>query len=191
MSVVLDHGYSSLDWADLKDEEKKFLSQHVRPHLGDLLRYGYRTQQVAKVDLVVAHEKGRRVVEIKSYRGQVYRLDSETEAKTLLQVFRYALAVRKYGLEGIEYLIEAPKIDPKFEIKLLQALQVTGIPFEFRHENGTTKVVGRHQLDPLGPMEMLPDQRTRPLPPLPSQNGDSIGREKEIPLQPVSEAVPA
>lgn len=170
--VVLD-AVVPIDWSQLRPDETRFLRERVHPDLDDTLRLSYLTHLDAKTDALVLRRNGGRLVEIKSSRASEFRPDDHATAKDLLQIFRYALAVRRWRLQGIEYIIDAPDVSPRFLGALTETLELTKVPYLLRVINHRERVT-RKGLDYPVLHRRPPVRRTRPLPwPVESNGGDA------------------
>lgn len=163
--VQLDQSFR-VDWIDLTEADRNFLTTHVDPHLELHVRYRYETHRDTKVDIVVDRPQGQRIVELKNYRRRAMYISGEKAAKVLLQVFRYALAVRRHHLEGMEFVILADEPDRSFIQLLHEALKTTNVPYRLRVLNHRENAVA-DGLDYPVIERKVSQKRKRPLPALP------------------------
>lgn len=158
-----------VDWNDLNDAEKAFLRDHVVRNLSPRLRRDFHHQVGANADLAVKCPRGVRLVELKTYHGGRYRPERQEEARILLQILRYGLAVRRYGLQGVEFVIQSERVCNSFLRKIFSAFEATGVPYLLRHESaGSIRTWSKQLHCPEFPRDK-PQRRLRPLPVLPGE----------------------
>ncbi|HEX5035723.1 MAG TPA: hypothetical protein VFX30_01005 [bacterium] len=158
-----------VDWNGLNVAEKAFLRDHVVRNLSPRLRRDFHNQVGANADLAVKCPRGVRLVELKTYHGGRYRPERQEEARILLQILRYGLAVRRYGLQGVEFVVQSERVCNAFLRKILSAFEATGVPYLVRHESaGSIRTWSKQLHCPEFPRDK-PQRRLRPLPVLPGE----------------------
>ena len=156
-------------WDRLPEEQRQIIEREIRP-LFENRGYDYSRQQASEVDHVYRTIDGRRrLVEVKVSRRSNYAPGTEEIGKVVLQVFRHALLVRQHGMEGLEYRITAPSVNPRWISRLQDILNYTGVPWVLtvrETASGRTRVLenGMEALRGDGAISARP---LRPIPALP------------------------
>jgi len=138
VGVVHDRSLA-IDWGRLTRDEDAY----IRKRLEKDIRFPFRCQRDASVDIYYQMGNGhRRIVEVKMALGYL-DFPNEDFAKELLQVFRHALLARFYKMEGVEYVLYAPRFARRVVERIQEILELTGTNYVLylRCPNGKTQVI--------------------------------------------------
>ncbi len=182
-------------WRLLPEEQRQFLEREVRP-VFENRGYDYTRQQASEVDQLYRTGEGRRrLAEVKLSRRSNYSPGPEEIGKVLLQVFRHGLLVRQHELEGMDYRITAPTVNPRWVLRLRETLNLTGVPWTLTVRETAS---GREQVFEAGMTALrgsgtLPARRLRPIPAAPglaaTETSEAAPVETPAEAEPWSEAM--
>ena len=147
MDVTFD-----LDWGEgdeaLTRVERGILHKLVLPYMSPEGRESYNFQKYYLSKITVESEGKERLVELKTWSGNVFLPTHSVSSKIFHQLIRMALAARQNGIHGgIEYVIEALDIHPVFERRFLSGLAGSRLPFLIRLNGERPRELGRMNLE--------------------------------------------
>jgi hypothetical protein len=159
VGVVHDRSFA-IDWGRLTREE----SAYIRKRIERDIHFPFRCQHDTSVDIFYQMDNGhRRIVEVKMSHGYLDFRD-EDFAKELLQVFRHALLARLHKMEGVEYVLYAPRFANRVIVRIKEILDLTGTNYVLylrRPNGGETQVIERG-MKHLGGEMSVPTERRYP-----------------------------
>lgn len=138
----------TVDWSQLSARAAAFIAT-FREDLPLHFTHdnAYRQQHRANVDILVTPDGGGpgHVVEVKCATERVLVFTkSIIIAKTLLQIIRLGLVVKKNNLAGLELVLDAEEIDRRSLTQLIEALEITEVPYLIRFQRGERIVLIRN-----------------------------------------------
>jgi hypothetical protein len=157
--VVHDRSLA-IDWGRLYRDENDYIRKRIEPKI----HFPFRCQRDASVDISYQMNNGRRrIVEVKMAHGYLDFTDDHFP-KEMLQVFRHALLARLYEMEGVEYVLCAPRFANRVIARVKEILDLTGTNYvlTLRRPNGGETQVMERGMKHLGGEMPVPSERRYP-----------------------------
>jgi hypothetical protein len=159
--VHIEHDYElKIDWRRLPDKAERYTREKIEPHL----LFSFRDQNATRADVFYRMNNGRqRIMEVKTTRNRL-NFPKENVAKGMLQVFRHALLVRQHKLEGVEYVLRAPRFAARMIAGLKEILDLMGTNYVIylRDLDGNEVEVIEKGMKRLGGEMAIPIERRYP-----------------------------